>query len=267
MNASAYDFHYEIFSAERDLLEEKFALDLASLDSTHINIQRLRIYGHPGEEFFVRFSVRLKEDELAMPAGKEVAYDEFKLDWPSEELLPLVSEKAVQFNAATNTVYNDEFSVVFDKTTGEVISYIVKGGELLKGGIRDNFWRAPTLNDEVDGWALPRWKKAGLQHLTAKAGGLHFERQDANTVAVNANVEYYDGMGQLQIVVNKVYLINGEGNIAITNRVEPMETVTSFPKIGMQFRVPWDYRKVTYFGKDTENYPDRNASGKWDCTM
>jgi hypothetical protein len=41
-----------------------------------------------------------------------------------------------------------------------------------------------------------------------------------------------------------------------------METVTSFPKIGMQFRVPRDYRKVNYFGKDTENYPDRNASGK-----
>ena len=118
------------------------------------------------------------------------------------------------------------------------------------------------MNDEVDSWALPRWKKAGLQHLTAKAGGLHFERQDANTVAVNANVEYYDGMGQLQIVVNKVYLINGEGNIAITNRVEPMETVTSFPKVGMQFRVPLSLVNLNYFGKDTENYPDRNAAGK-----
>jgi hypothetical protein len=41
-----------------------------------------------------------------------------------------------------------------------------------------------------------------------------------------------------------------------------METVTSFPKIGMQFRVPLDFRNLAYFGKDTENYPDRNASGK-----
>ena len=261
-DASAYDCDYTIFSAERELLKQKLDLNLKPYESQRMNIERLRIYGHPGEEFFVRFSVRLKEDELAMPAGKEVAYDEFKLDWPSEELLPLVSEKAMQFNAANNTVYNDEFSVAFDKTSGEIISYIVKGEKLLKCGIRDNFWRAPTLNDEVDSWALPRWKKAGLQHLTAKAGGLHFERQDANTVAVNANVEYYDNMGQLQIVVNKVYLINGEGNISITNRVEPMETVTSLPKVGMQFPMPLDYRNLTYFGKDTENYPDRNASGK-----
>jgi hypothetical protein len=114
----------------------------------------------------------------------------------------------------------------------------------------------------VDPWALPRWKKAGLQHLTAKADGLRFERLDDNTVLVQAAVEYYDIMGQLQIVVNKVYLVDGEGNISITSRVEPMGTVTSLPKVGMQFRVPLDYKLLSYFGKDTENYPDRNASGK-----
>ena len=263
-DASAYDCDYTIFSAERELLKEKFNLDLKPYESTHFNIQRLRIYGHPGEEFFVSFSVKLKKDQPFMPAGTEVAYDVFKLDWPSEELMPFVIEKAVQFNAGNGSVYNDDFSVAFDKTTGEIVSYVVKGEELLKGGLKDNFWRAPTLNDEVDSWALPRWKKAGLQHLTAKTGGLHFERLDGNTVSVNAAVEYYDGMGQLQIVVNKVYLIDGEGNISIINRVEPMETVTSFPKIGMQFRLPLDYNFLTYFGKGTENYPDRNASGKID---
>ena len=261
-DASAYDYDYTIFSSERELLKEKFNLDIKPYESTHINIQRLRIYGHPGEEFFVRFSVKTKENQPFMPAGTEVAYDEFKLDWPSEELQPLVREKQVQFNAASGSVYNDDFSVSFSKISGEISSYVLKGEELLKGNVRDNFWRAPTLNDEVDSWALPRWRKAGLQHLTAKVGGLHFERIDANTVAVNANVEYYDGMGQLQIVANKVYLIDGEGNISITNRVEPMETVTSFPKIGMQFCMPMDYRYLDYFGKDMENYPDRNAVGK-----
>ena len=263
-NASAYDFHYEIFSAERTLLKEKFDLNLAPYNSTHINIQRLRIYGHPGEEFFVRFSVKLKEDQPFMPAGTEVAYDEFKLDWPSAPLEPLVSDKAVQFSSANLTVFNDDFSVTFDQTSGQIASYLYKGEELLKGNLKDNFWRAPTLNDEVDGWALPRWKKAGLQHLTAKNAGLHFERMDANMVSVNSVIEYYDGMGQLQIVVNKLYLIDGEGNITIANRVEPMETVTSLPKVGMQFRRPVDviFKDLRYFGKDAENYPDRNAAGK-----
>ena len=261
-NASAYDYDYEIFSAERTLLKEKFDLELAPYDSTHINIQRLRIYGNPGEEFFVRFSVKLREAQPFMPAGTEVAYDVFKLDWPSAPLEPMASDKQVQFNANSQTVYNEDFTLRFDAVSGGIASFVVKGKELLSGALKDNFWRAPTLNDEVDGWALPRWKKAGLQHLTAKTSKLLFERVDDNTVSVNVAVEYYDGFDQLQIVVNKMYLVDGEGNVSITNRVEPMETVTSLPKIGMQFRMPLDYRNLTYFGKDTENYPDRNASGK-----
>ena len=261
-NASAFDCDFEIFSAEKTLMKGKGELDIEPFGTQEINIERLRIYGNPGEEFFIRFSVKTKEDQPFMPAGTEVAYDEFKLEWPSAPLEPLVKEKQIQYNSGSSSVYNEDFTVAFDRTTGEIVSYVVKGEELLKGGLKDNFWRAPTLNDEVDGWALPRWKKAGLQHLTAKTGGLHFERVDNNTVSVNAAVEYYDGQGQLQIVVNKLYLIDGEGNISITNRVEPMETVTSFPKVGMQFRMPLDYKNLTYFGKDTENYPDRNASGK-----
>ncbi|MBR5082570.1 MAG: chitobiase/beta-hexosaminidase C-terminal domain-containing protein [Bacteroidales bacterium] len=261
-NASAFDCDFEIFSAEKTLMKGKGELDIEPFGTQEINIERLRIYGNPGEEFFIRFSVKAKEDQPFIPAGTEVAYDEFKLEWPSAPLEPLVKEKSVQYNSGSSSVYNEDFTVAFDGTTGEIVSYVVKGEELLKGGLKDNFWRAPTLNDEVDSWALPHWKKAGLQHLTAKNGGLHFERVDDNTVSVNAAVEYYDGMGQLQIIVNKIYLIDGEGNISITNRVEPMETVTSFPKVGMQFRMPLDYKNLTYFGKDTENYPDRNASGK-----
>ena len=68
-----------------------------------------------------------------MPAGTEIAYDEFKLDWPSAPLEPLVKEKPVQFNSCSASVYNDDFSVTFDKATGAIKTYVVKGQELLKG--------------------------------------------------------------------------------------------------------------------------------------
>lgn len=261
-NASAFDCDYEIFSAEKILQKGRIDLNIAPFGTQELNIERLRIYGNPGEEFFVRFSVKTKENQPFVPSGTEIAFDEFKLDWLSAPLKPMPKERPVQYDTGSNRVYNEDFSVSFNRTSSEVVSFVMKGEELLKGALRDNFWRAPTLNDEVDSWALPLWNKAGLHHLAAKNAGLHFERMDDKTVAVNAAVEYYDNTGQLQIFVNKVYLIDGEGNVSITNRVEPMETATSFPKIGMQFRMPLDYKNLTYFGKDTENYPDRNASGK-----
>jgi beta-galactosidase len=267
-NASAFDCEYEIFSAEKVLQRGKLDLSIEPFGTQEINIERLRIYGNSGEEFFIRFSVKLKENQPFMPAGTEIAYDEFKLDWPSAEKLPLPKETAVTANLKLhdgilgNCIGNEKFQVSFNPKTMEIESYMFKDQELLKGNLKDNFWRAPTLNDEVDGWAWPRWKKAGLQHLTPKATTWHVDNLDKNTVILNATVEYYDLQNVLQLVVNKMYLIDGEGNVSITNRVKPMETVTSFPKIGMQFRIPLDYKDLSYFGKDTENYPDRNASGK-----
>ncbi|MBR5911135.1 MAG: chitobiase/beta-hexosaminidase C-terminal domain-containing protein, partial [Bacteroidales bacterium] len=268
-NASAFYCDFEIFSAEKTLQKGKIDLDIEPFGTQEINIERLRIYGNPGEEFFIRFSVKTKEDQPFMPAGTEVAYDEFKLEWPSAPLESLVKEKPVLFNADNRVACNDDFAVNLNCwVKGGSLCWFVKNMRLVDAGFYDNFWRAPTLNDEVDGWALPRWKKAGLQNLHSYEIGpgaskeLHFERLDNNTVAVNSAVEYYDDEDQLQIVVNKLYIIDGDGNISITNRVEPMGTVTSLPKVGMQFRVPLDFRNLTYFGKDTENYPDRNASGK-----
>ena len=272
-NASAFYCDYEIFSAEKSLMKGKIDLDIEPFGTQEINIERLRIYGNPGEEFFIRFSVKTKEDQPFMPAGTEVAYDEFKLDWPSAEKEPWAKGKQVKYHAGMHKVFNDDFELYFNFVSGNIAWFAFKGEELPISQLKDNFWRAPTLNDEVDGWALPRWKKAGLQHLKVKNegekyyfdrmdSGMHFKQLDDYTVAVTATFGYYDDKDQLQIVVNKLYLIDGEGNISITNRVEPMETVTSFPKIGMQFRMPMDYRNLTYFGKNTENYPDRNASGK-----
>ena len=44
--------------------------------------------------------------------------------------------------------------------------------------------------------------------------------------------------------------------------IQPNEKVTTFPKIGTQFLMPLQFNNVRFFGKNTENYPDRNSSGK-----
>ena len=272
-NASAFDCDYTIFSAEKTLAKGHIDLDIEPFGTQEINIERLRIAGEPGEEFFIRFSVKTKENQPFIPAGTEIAYDEFKLEWPSAEKEPWAKGKQVKYHAGMHKVFNDDIELYFDCFTGNINSFTFKGKELPMAQLKDNFWRAPTLNDEVDGWALPRWKKAGLQHLKVKNegeryyfdgrdSGMHYKQLDDYTVAVTATFGYYDDKDQLQIVVDKLYLIDGEGNISITNRVQPMETVTSLPKVGMQFYMPIDYKNLTYFGKDTENYPDRNASGK-----
>ena len=267
-NASAFDCDYVIFSAEKTLTKGRINLDIEPFGTQKIHIERLRIYGEPGEEFFIRFSVKLRENQPFMPAGTEVAYDEFKLGWPSadKEQMPEAGKVTARLVLTGDDkgyhFSGDHFDITFDMETGEMTSYKFENQELLAGNLRQNYWRAPTLNDEVDGWAFPRWKKAGLQHLTAKYASWHCDKLADGSAYINVTTELRDAQDVLQIVVNSFYRIDGNGNVTITNRVQPMETVTSFPKIGMQLRMPLYYKNLSYFGKDTENYPDRNASGK-----
>ena len=265
-DASKFDCQYVIFSAERIIHKGKVTLNMKPFATQQFSIPQPNLYGAPGEEFFVRFSVTLKEDQAFMPAGSEIAYDEFQLDWPAEPRHALENTAKLQKtsidNGAAVRIYNDDFSITFDKQTGEISSYNYHGQELLESVMKQNFWRAPTLNDDVDGWALPRWKKAGLQHLYPVAKEFKVQEQQDGTMLCMVNVNLRDEQGKLQIVAHQLYTIYGDGNVVLNNHIEPLSTVTSFPKIGMQFQIGKEYKNVLYFGKNTENYPDRNASGK-----
>ena len=61
---------------------------------------------------------------------------------------------------------------------------------------------------------------------------------------------------------NQKYEVNGFGDVVVTLKVMPTDKVVTFPKVGTQLVMPFDFNKVRYFGKDTENYPDRNSSGR-----
>ena len=85
------------------------------------------------------------------------------------------------------------FKIVFDKVYGKLDSYIANGVELIHDGFVENFWRAPTDNDEK-GWADRKdspagwWKMAGLNSLWRNVKGVEVSKNASNVViTVNAN--------------------------------------------------------------------------------
>jgi beta-galactosidase len=248
---NAYELHYTIYSNEKVLREETINMELKPFETKQFNIERLRIYGHPGEEFFVLFSVRLKADEPFRPQGTEIAYDNFRLDWPSEERHPMEYAQGV----------NDNLPVSFDEATGLLTSYIFDTQKIIIDYLKPNFWRAPTLNDQVDPCGSPAWKRSGLDHLTPECVSSSEKKLDDGRWMIRKILNFRDRMGKLQIVVNQVYTIALNGEIAVSNHVEMVGDVTYLPKIGMQMHLQPDFQELKYFGKDVENYPDRNASG------
>ena len=263
-NLSSFEVNYRIYTNEKTIHEEALNIDLKPFETKRFNIQRFRTYGHPGEEFFVRFSVKLKEDQPFMPKGTEVAYDCFKLNYPSEPKIQKDNEGEVKVYPTedrTLTIQGQSFALKFDERTGFVSSYTFDGQKIITDYLKPNFWRAPTLNDEVDQHGSKVWKRAGLDELEPKRVATETKTLDDGRLMLRQTINLLDFDEKVQIVVNQTYIISGDGEIAINNRAEMMGDVASLPKVGMQMHLPTDFLELSYFGKDTENYPDRNASG------
>ncbi len=263
-NLSSFEINYKIYTNEKTVLENSLNLDLKPFETKRFNIDRLRIYGHAGEEFFVRFSVKLKEDQPFMPKGTEIAYDNYKLDWPSEEKYVRTNDSKVKVyptDDGTLTIQGADFALKLDERTGLLLSYSFDRQKLIYDYLKPNFWRAPTLNDEVDQHGSKLWKKAGLDDLKAERVATVTKTLDDGRLMLRQIINLKDVFGKTQIIANQTYIISGDGEVAISNRVEMLGDVTFLPKVGMQMLLPVDFQNLYYFGKDAENYPDRNAAG------
>ena len=263
-NTEVFEISYKVYTNEKTIHEEVLDLQLKPFETASFNIQRFRTYGHPGEEFFVRFSVRLKKDEPFRPAGTEVAYDCFKLDYPSEPKAVKENIGKVRVSPADNgclTITGSNFSIGLDEKTGLLVSYRFEGQQLINDYLKPNFWRAPTLNDEVDSHGSLWWKQAGLDDLRAVREATETQTLEDGRLMLHQTIRLENVFNETQMIVHQIYIISGDGEVALTNRVEVVGDVDCLPKVGMQILLPRDFENLTYFGKDAENYPDRNAAG------
>ncbi len=144
--------------------------------------------------------------------------------------------------------------VVFDRETGQMISYVQGGRILIEQGPRPNFWRAPTENDF--GNRMPfrcaMWKPFGgeleLQSLVPV-------REENNNLLL---AEYiHPGNGSNYVVE---YHFGSGGEVLVKVRFVPgADDFPEIPRFGMQLVIPEGFDRLEYFGRGPhENYSDRN---------
>ena len=215
-------------------------------------------------EYFIEFSFKEKNGNKMRPAGTEIAYEVFKLnlDTPVGESLTNIPEVKLDDNKDNVIVLNEDFTFVINKQQGLPVSFMYKGVEMLAGPIKPNFWRAPTLNDDVDRNALTKWLNANLNDLTIVPKSIKAQRINKSKVAVVVVLNFNNASGENIITTEQVFEINGYGDVIISSNIQTSEAVKTMPKVGTQILLNKQFENVKYFGKDTENYPDRNSSGK-----
>jgi beta-galactosidase len=244
---------------ESGLLQE---LDIFPGESQVVKIPFSKPAVKPGSEYWLEVSFRLKEDTAWASAGHEVAWDQLKLLWETEEFpsIPLSSLPAIEViqNDTLINLIGKNFTLTFDKRLGAVVSFRHKGRELFESGPVPNFWRAPVDNDWGNG--MPKrcevWKDAGWKRDITR---VHLDEIAPQAVRISvtsllsANKSVYDS----------IYTVIGNGDVIVENHFYPEGKLPELPRFGMQMFLPDDFGTFIWYGRGPhETHWDRKTGAR-----
>ncbi|TFE28664.1 DUF4981 domain-containing protein [Cohnella luojiensis] len=259
---NVYDFVWQV--TNNGVLVNEGKLDVQAAPGQSATVDLTRAYPNKAsieDEFVLTLSIVLKQGTSWAEAGHEIAYEQFVL--PISVRAAVVANSGfpavrVKTDARSWSAEGENFSVRFDTGTGDLVSYRVKGIELLKKAPAPNFWRAYTDNDRGNQHQVrcATWREAGLNRKLAKF------TTDAVSTGIEVTVDYSlptKPASSCQLV----YSIRGDGEIGINLKLNPGEGLPEIPEIGILFEMDHSFDTVAWYGKGPhENYWDRSSGAR-----
>ena len=212
-----------------------------------------------GVEYFVEVSFKLKHATELLPAGHEIAWDQFKLSVtaPVAKSAPPVYSAPPKINANDNearvTVKNGELK--FTKADG-LVSWRANGLELIQSPLRPSFWRATTDNDR--GRRIEKFQ-GRWQHADKTVPNAFSCKSSGDCAEVLVSWQLPDA-GKAEW--NTVYRIFANGEVQVTAEFKPTQTnLPVMPRFGMQLALPAGFENLKWFGPGPqETYSDRQGA-------
>ncbi len=304
-NASFYKTTWTLTADEDVVASGVLALDVDPLGRKVISIPVTRPQNPvPGAEYRLNISSVLKDDELWAPAGHEVSWDQFEMKSWNVPARPAKIDGKVSLikDEKVITASGEGFSYCFNAKTGELVSVVYGGVEMLSSPLRLNVWRAPLAN-ELDGWNS-RGARASVSgygsigHSSVLAGIYYaagLDRVGNLPIAVDARqvggdvlveVRSIDILGSEERQLDQYimgrsfngfenrfsYVIRPDGTLSVHHVVNPQGDMPAWlPRIGVTLSLNGSLDNVRWHGRGPQaSYPDRKSGyrlGFWDTTV
>jgi beta-galactosidase len=259
---NAYNFKTEIYENGKLIESTSVAVSGKPLAETELTLPLPKINFAAGKEYFLRIKAMTKNATDLVPAGYEIAAEEFafpKNNYFGRPLSENSAIKQIKHSQITEKKFTFEARDVkceLSLANGRLTSYSYKDKPLLKSAPRPNFWRAPTDNDFGYGYQREGnvWRTAG-DLLEIKNVDVKPESKSV-TVSVDAKIRF------LNIPCSITYLFQHDGSVIVSERIDMSDIDHPEPaRIGMKIQVPRTFENVRYYGRGPwENYNDRNRS-------
>jgi beta-galactosidase len=272
-----------ILTADGTVIDQgTLSVELEPLGRTAVRIPVRKSEIKPGVDYQLTVSFLQKENQLGVPAGHEIAWEQFKMPWTESEKqsvsgnMPAIS---IIESPDTFMVKGVRFNYLFDKKSGHMISMDYLGKQLIRSGPSLNVWRPPLAN-ETDEWgsrssgvihwgegygrmAATDWYTTGIDHLSVKMESVSYTATEKQVV-----IEVRDVMTMNRPsngFQNKyIYTIDAFGEMSIHHTVIPYGDMPAWlPRMGTSWILDKSLEQVRWYGRGPEeNYPDRKSGYK-----
>ncbi|MNS29241.1 Beta-galactosidase [compost metagenome] len=264
-NLKEYDLKWKIKADGKVIGQGTLpVIDLEPHQDTVITVDLPKITPTPGTEYFLWMEAFPKHENVFFSKDHVIAWEQFKLPVikEKEKINPATSTPLLlNENASSIAISNNDLSLVFNKTTGNLSDFKFKGVSLLKEDIQLNFWRAVTDNDIGNSLQVrcAVWKNAGSN---AKLSGIAAKQLTKRLIQVDAVYDLADVASQSKIS----YLINSNGDVTVkASFIAGERTFPELPRFGLRLILNKEFETVKWLGRGPfDNYNDRNYAAAID---
>jgi beta-galactosidase len=215
-----------------------------------------------GSDYYLRASLVTKKAEGLIPAGHEQAKEEFAVAAQAAPASFVADRTPVTIDDSGGllTLSNRNFSLEFNKNTGVIQSYEVKGRQVWSQGPRPNFWRPPNDNDFGAGSqkTMGEWKDVGKSERPKRVMVDRDEKNPDGVVAVRVEIPLLKN----DALVVAEYVVDGRGAMTVRNNFIALRGKhANLFKVGNHLLVPTEFTSIQWYGRGPhESYWDRKAS-------
>ncbi len=215
----------------------------------------------PGHDVSLLLDFVLLHDDGLMHRGQTVARDQIAIRRdlvckPSG--LPEAGALILDESGLRIDVSGKDFSASWDKSSGALCSYVVRGRELIKQPLMPSFGRALTENDlgarkrtgpMWKAWAYPEFRHEGIE---AAASGENV------IIKLSYPLEYAN--------VQMCYCVQPDGVINLDMKLCDNGRLAQAPdlfRVGVEFGMPGEYSTVDFYGEGPfDTYCDRRTAAR-----
>ncbi|MBW9172626.1 DUF4981 domain-containing protein [Clostridium estertheticum] len=204
-------------------------------------------------EYALNVSFKLKDGNVWAEALHVVAFDQYVFNVEGTIDAKKLTKIQVVHGDVNIGVKNDDFSVLFSKQEGGMVSLRYDGIEMITRAPMPIYWRAMTDNDKGTnhGFRCGQWLQASMFQSCI----------DVNVIEddYSITVEYtYALLAGIQAEVKIAYTVYSNGEIKVSCDYKGAKGMPELPIFGMAFKLSSNYDNFKWYGKGSEeNYVDR----------